>query len=138
MSRVDEILQQMPPKEAQMVYTDRVKALEADLAGEQIITVTRSGFPFGTMVVTDRRLIVLLQDGGGVQVIPYADISALELIDGGKGMMGLGSRKPPTLVVRYRSGKDRDAISVGRDGDWGQRAAETIVQQHQRFTIKGT
>jgi hypothetical protein len=137
MSRIDEILQEMPPKEASMVYTDRAKALETDLAQEQIITMVRSGFPFGTMVVTDRRLIVLLQDGGGVQVIPFADISSLDMLDGGKGMMGFGAPKPPTVVVRYHSGKGSDAIAIGRDGAWGQRAANVIIQQHQRFTISG-
>ena len=121
-----------------MVDRDRAKALETDLVDERIVTLVRSGFPFGTMVVTDRRLIVLLEDGGGVQVIPYGDISALDLLDGGKGMMGFGARKPPTLVVRYHSGKERDAIHLGHDGDWGQQAAESIVQQHQRFTIRGS
>lgn len=136
MTRVDDVLRQMPPKEAQMVYTDRAKSLESELSGEQIVTMVRSGFPFGTMVVTDRRMIVLLQDGGGVQVIPFADVSAMEIIDGGKSMLGFGNRRPPTLVVRYHSGKQRDAISVGRDGEWGQQAAQAIVQQHQRFVLR--
>jgi hypothetical protein len=136
MSRVDEVLAEMPAKEAQMVYIDRAKKLETQLSGEEIITLTRSGFPFGTMVVTDRRLIVLLQDGGGVQVIKFSDISSLDMIKGGRGMMGLGARRPPTLVVQYRNGKDSDAISIGRDGDWGEEAAETIIEQHQAFAVR--
>jgi hypothetical protein len=137
-SRVDDLLRRLPPKEAQLIYVDRVRALEADLPNEPILTVVRCGFPFGTMVVTDRRLLVLLQDSGGVQAIAFSEIASLHIIDEGRAWMGLGAQKPPTLVVNYHNGRERDAMHIGHDGDWGLQAAHTIVNQHQRHTIRHT
>lgn len=136
MSRVDRVVEEMPEKEARMVYLERARALEAQLKGERVITMARCGFPFGTLVVTDRRLIVLLQDSEGVQVIPYRDISAVEVISGSRGALGLGSRKSATLVVRYRNGRSRDAISLGRDGDWGYEVGRVIAERHQNFSLR--
>ena len=101
------------------MYRNRLAALEANLLpDEPIVTATRSGFPFGTMVVTSKRLIVVLQDGG-TQVISFSEITSLSLIEGSKKLMGLGSRGPSTLVTRYRNGASNDNISLGYDGEWG-------------------
>jgi hypothetical protein len=136
MSIVDQLVRAMPEKESRIVYADRARALEDQLNGERVVTLARCGFPFGTVVVTDQRLIVLLQDGGGVQTIPYRDISGLHVIAGSKGLLGLGARRSATLVVRYRNGRPEDTMSIGHDGDWGFGVAEAIVDQHATFSLR--
>ncbi len=119
MQRIDQIFEEMPPKERTLLASDRnrLAALAANLSpDEPIVTVTRSGFPFGTMVVTTKRLIVVLQDGG-TQVISFSEITSLSLIEGSKKLMGLGSRGSSTLVTRYRNGASNDNISLGHDGE---------------------
>jgi hypothetical protein len=136
MSRVHKLLQQMPSKERSSIETGRAEALEIDLGtDEPIVAMARSSFRFGTMVVTPRRLVVLLQDGGS-QVINYSDIARLEVVEGAKKLLGLGSRGDTTLIVHYRSGTERDAILVGRDGDWGLQVSREIVQRHELYVIK--
>jgi hypothetical protein len=136
--RIDQVFEEMPPKEKNglAIYRDRLAALEANLLpDEPIVTATRSGFPFGTMVVTSKRLIVVLQDGG-TQVISFSEITSLSLIEGSKKLMGLGSRGPSTLVTRYRNGSSNDNISLGYDGEWGVRAGREIIASHERYSIR--
>lgn len=138
MQRIDQILEEMPPKERTLLASDRnrLAALAANLSpDEPIVTVTRSGFPFGTMVVTTKRLIVVLQDGG-TQVISFSEITSLSLIEGSKKLMGLGSRGSSTLVTRYRNGASNDNISLGHDGEWGVRAGQEIIASHERYSIR--
>jgi hypothetical protein len=138
MQRIDQIFEEMPPKERTLLASDRnrLAALEANLPpDEPIVTVTWSGFPFGTMVVTPKRLIVVLQDGG-TQVISFSEITSLSLIEGSKKLMGLGSRGSSTLVTRYRNGAPNDNISLGHDGEWGVRAGQEIIASHERYSIR--
>jgi hypothetical protein len=138
MQRIEQIFEEMPPKEKTFLANDRnrLAVLETNLPpDEPIVTVTRSGFPFGTMVVTPKRLIVVLQDGG-TQVISFSEITSLSLIEGSKKLMGLGSRGPSTLVTRYRNGASNDNISLGHDGEWGVRAGREIIASHERYSIR--
>ena len=138
MQRIDHIFEEMPPKEKTFLSSDRnrLAALETDLPpDEPVVTVTRSGFPFGTMMVTSKRLIVVLQDGG-TQIISFSEITSLSLIEGSKKLMGLGSRGSSTLVTRYRNGASNDNISLGYDGEWGVRAGREIIASHERYSIR--
>jgi hypothetical protein len=138
MQQIDRIFEQMPPKEKTFLASDRnrLAALETNLPpDEPIVLVTRSGFPFGTMVVTQKRLIVLLQDGG-TRVISFSEITSLSLIEGSKKLMGLGSRGSSTLVTRYRNGASNDNISLGHDGEWGLLAGREIIASHERYSTR--
>jgi hypothetical protein len=134
MSRVEELIAQMPEKEARYAERERVMEVEESIGGEPIHAIVRCAFPFGTMMVTDRRLIVVLQDGG-LQAMPYTDISRVEVLEGSKGFRG---RKPSLLVVSMRGG-DRYEMTIGAsDGDYSLRISRIIEKEYSNFILKNS
>jgi hypothetical protein len=85
-SRVEELLQEMPPKERRLCESD-ILQMGTQLKDEELLICARSGFPFGTLAVTLTRLIVFLQDGG-VEVTPYSDVASFSLIEGKRRFLG--------------------------------------------------
>jgi hypothetical protein len=134
MSRVDEIIAQMPEKEARYAERERALEVEESLGDEPIRAIVRCSFPFGAMMVTDRRLIVVLQDGG-LQTMPYSDINRVEVIEGSKGFRG---RKPSLLVVSMRN-RDRYEMTIGAtDGDYSLRVSRIVEKEYSNFALRNS
>ncbi|MGW4943148.1 hypothetical protein ACWEOZ_16375 [Actinoplanes sp. NPDC004185] len=132
MSNVAHILEEMPPKERSTIMEDRVIQLERELGDEEILTFTRCHFPFGTLVVTPDRIIILLQDGG-VDVTQFADVASFSLIEGRKKLFGGYSET--VFNTQMRNGTRYTGQSVGTDGQWGIRAARTMIAAHETYSL---
>jgi hypothetical protein len=133
-SRVDEIIARMPEKERGYAERDRVIEAEGSMGDEPILAIIRSSFPFGTMIVSDRRLIIVLQDGG-LQVISYSEISRVEVLAGNKGMRG---RKRSMLVISIRGG-DRYEMTIGAsDGDYSLLVCKKVERAFSTFAVRNS
>lgn len=131
---VSTLLNEMDPKGRQMMDRGRLLELERDLQDEKILYICRSSFPFGTLVVTPQRLIVLLQDGG-VDVTPFAEVSGFDLIEGTKKL--LGGYSPTYLNTQLRNGVRVSGQRLG-GGPWAIRCGKRIIAAHEGYTIHGS
>jgi hypothetical protein len=130
-SRLEELLQEMPPKERRLCESD-ILQMGTQLKDEELLICARSGFPFGTLAVTLTRLIVFLQDGG-VEVTPYSDVASFSLIEGKKKI--LGGYSHTFLNTRMRNGGNFSGQILGVDGPWAIRTGKAILAAHQDFTL---
>ncbi|GAA2629008.1 hypothetical protein [Paractinoplanes durhamensis] len=133
MSNVARILGEMPPKERSRIPEGRILELERELGDETVITFTRCHFPFGTLVVTASRIIILLQDGG-VDVTRFADIASFSLIEGRKKI--LGGHSETIFCTQMRDGTRFTGQSVGTDGQWGIHAARQMLAAHETYSLR--
>jgi hypothetical protein len=132
MPSIQDIFSRMPEKERTMLNSDR-SSVEQLGRSEDLLAATRSGFPFGTLVVTPTRLVVYLQDGG-VEVTKYADVSSFDLIEGTKKL--LGKYSDTMLNTRFRNGTHRTGQVLGREGgDWPNYVGRVIIAAHQQHTL---
>jgi hypothetical protein len=129
-SRVSAILQNMPPKERASVDENRLRVLERELHDEDVVIVARCHFPFGTLVVTSKRLIILLQDGG-VDVTRFSDVASFSLIEGTKKL--LGGYTETVFNTQLRNGTRYTGQGIGTDGAWGIRAGRAILAAHEAY-----
>jgi hypothetical protein len=134
MSSIAELIAQMPDKEARYAEKERSLDVEKNIGEEPILAIIRCSFPFGTMLVSDRRLIIVLQDGG-LQTIPYAEVSRIEVLEGNKGLRG---RKCSLLVVSMRS-RERYEMTIGAsDGEYSLRVCRIVEAQFSHFALKSS
>lgn len=131
---VSSLLNEMPPKVRTGYDKGRLLGLERDLQSENILIFCRSGFPFGTLVVTTNRLIVLLQDGG-VDVTQFSDVSSFDLIEGSKKM--LGGYSHTFLNTNLRNGTRVSGQILSGDAPWAMRCGRTIIAAHERYSLHG-
>ncbi len=68
----------MPAKERSSIDERRVLQIEHELGDEEILIFARCHFPFGTLVATRTRIIILLQDGGA-DVTRFSDVASFSL-----------------------------------------------------------
>src|SRR5664279_1128459 len=132
---VSSLLNEMDPKGRQMMDRGRLLELERDLLpNESILFICRSSFPFGTLVVTPQRLIVLLQDGGA-DVTPFADVASFDLIEGTRKL--LGGYSPTFLNTQLRNGVRVSGQGLS-GGPWAIRCGRIIIAAHERYVIHGS
>jgi hypothetical protein len=115
MPSVDQILRAMPPKE------------------RAILTFARCHFPFGTLVVTPRRIVILLQDGG-VDVTRYADVASFSVIEGRKKL--LGGYSETMFNTQLRNGTRYSGQGIGTDGPWAIRTAQAMLAAHEAYSLR--
>jgi hypothetical protein len=84
-------------------------------------------------VVTPNRIIILLQDGG-VDVTQFADIASFSLIEGRKKLFGGYSET--IFNTQMRNGTRHTGQSVETDGQWGIRAARTMIAAHETYSLR--
>jgi len=132
---VSALLNEMDPKGRQILDGGRLLELERDLLpNESILFICRSSFPFGTLVVTPQRLIVLLQDGGA-DVTPFADVASFDLIEGTRKL--LGGYSPTFLNTQLRNGVRVSGQGLS-GGPWAIRCGRIIIAAHERYVIHGS
>jgi hypothetical protein len=109
--------------------------LANELRDEEILIFARCAFPFGTLVVTPTRIIILLQDGGA-DVTKYSDVASFSVIEGRKKL--LGGYSETIFNTQMRDGTRFTGQSVGADGPWGNRTAQEIVAAHETYSIRNS
>lgn len=130
---VQSLLNEMPAKERARCDEDRLLKLERDIAGEDILICCRSGFPFGTLVVTPGRLIVLLQDGG-IDVTSFSDVASFSLIEGSKKVFGGYSHT--MLNTQLRNGQEVTGQVLGSEAPWAIKCGRTIIAAHESHALR--
>jgi hypothetical protein len=127
-AQVAALLNEMPEKARRRCESD----LEvAEDLGEDVLALTRSAFPFGTLFVTPTRLIVALQDGG-VDIVRYEDVRSFSVIEGKKKL--IGGYSETTLSTSFKDGQS--TVGQGLDnGEWAVRTARTILAAHKKYAL---
>jgi len=98
---------------------------------EDVLALTRSSFPFGTLFVTPTRLIVDLQDGG-VDIVRYEDVRSFSLIEGKKKL--IGGYSETMLGTLFKDGQNK--VGQGLDGgEWAVRTGRTILAAHKKYAL---
>jgi hypothetical protein len=128
---VTALLQQMPQTERRRC-TDDVTRMEAQLQNEEVVGATRCGFPFGTMIVTPTRLIIVLQDGG-IDVTNYSDVASFSLIEGKRKL--LGGYSHTFLNTQMRNGQRFTGQTLD-GGPWAIHTGRTILSAHENYSLK--
>lgn len=104
-----------------------------DDLNEDVLAMTRSSFPFGTLYVTPTRLIVEL-DEGGVDIVRYEDVRAFSLIEGKKKLIGGYSE---TMIDTSLKNGQRTVGQVQglQGGEWAVRTGRAILAAHTKYSL---
>ena len=126
--QVTALLDDMPEKTRRLCHGYEEFAGDID---EDVLAMTRSGFPFGTLYVTPTRLIVDLQDGG-VDIVRYEDVRSFSLIEGKKKL--IGGYSETMLATSLKNGQG-NVGQVLDGGEWAVRTGRTILAAHKKYSL---
>jgi hypothetical protein len=127
-TQVTALLNDMPEKTRRLC--ERHSEVAEDL-NEDVLALTRSSFPFGTLFVTPTRLIVELQDGG-VDIVRYEDVRSFSLIEGKKKL--IGGYSETMLGTSLKDGQSN--VGQGLDGgEWAVQTGRTILAAHKKYAL---
>jgi hypothetical protein len=133
-TQVTALLNDMPEKTRRLC--EGPSEVAEDL-NEDVLAMTRSSFPFGTLYVTPTRLIIELDDGG-VDIVRYEDVRSFSLIEGKKKL--IGGYSETLLATSLNNGQGTVGQGQGQGqglqgGEWAVRTGRTILAAHKKYVL---